>query len=127
MKAWLAIGIVLAGGTLAAVASAGEIATFNTRLVMRETAPAFHGKVKSDSDDCRADRKVKLLRRTRRGRPLRLLGTDVSNAQGRWAITEPDEFTLKSGIYFSRTPRVIVPTPVPTVCQKDRSRKIVVD
>ena len=127
MKAWLAVGTLLATGALATIAWGGEIATFDTRLVMRETAPAFHGKVKSDSDDCVADRKVKLLRRKRPGRPLRQLGTDRTSDRGRWAITEPDEFTLRSGIYFSRTPRAIVNTPLPTVCTKDRSRKIVVD
>ena len=127
MKALLAAGTLLAAGALATIASAGDVATFDTRLIMRETAPAFHGKVKSDSDDCVAGRKVKLLRRTRPGRPTRLLGTDVTNNRGRWEVTEPDEFTLKSGIYFSRVTKEIVNTPVPTVCAKDRSRKVVVD
>jgi hypothetical protein len=127
VKAWIALGIVVAGGALAAIASAGDVATFSTRVVIRETAPAFHGKVRSDEDKCAEDRKVKLLRRTRRGRPTRLLGTDLTNDNGKWAITEPDEFTLKSGIYFARAPKTIVHTPVATVCEKDRSRKVVVD
>jgi hypothetical protein len=127
VKAWIAVGIVVASGTLAALASAGDVATFDTRLIMRETAPAFHGRIKSDSRACEVGRQVKLLRRTRPGRPTRLLGSDLTNSRGKWAVTEPDEFTLKSGIYFSRAPKVILNTPVPTICTKDRSRKIVVD
>jgi hypothetical protein len=127
MKAWMAVGIVLAGGALAAIASAGDVATFPTRVTMSKQAPAFHGKVKSDEDMCIEDRKVKLLRRRRSGRPYRLLGTDRAKPNGRWAIKEPREFTLTSGIYIARAPRDIVHTPVATVCAKDASRKIVVD
>jgi hypothetical protein len=127
MKAWMAVGIVLAGGALAAVASAGDVATFPTKVTMSKQAPAFHGKVKSDEDMCIEDRKVKLLRRRRSGRPYRLLGTDRAKPNGRWAIKEPREFTLTSGIYIARAPRTIVHTPVATVCAKDASRKIVVD
>jgi hypothetical protein len=127
MKAWMAVGIVLAGGALAAIASAGDVATFPTRVTMSKQAPAFHGKVKSDEDMCIEDRKVKLLRRRRSGRPYRLLGTDRAKPNGRWAIKEPREFTLTSGIYIARAPRKIVHTPVATVCAKDASRKIVVD
>jgi hypothetical protein len=127
MKAWIAVGIVAVGGVLAAVASAGDVATFPTKLTMSKQAPAFHGKVKSDEDMCIEDRKVKLLRRTRSGRPYRLLGSDRANSNGRWAVKEPQEFTLKSGIYIARAPKAIVRTPVATVCAKDASRKVVVD
>ncbi len=127
MKVWLAVGTLLATGALATIAWGGDVATYDTRLVMRDTAPAFHGKAKSELDDCEMAREVKLLRRKRPGRPLKLLGTDLTDAQGRWAITEPDEFTLKSGIYFSRVTKAIVVSPVPAVCSKHRSRKIVVD
>ena len=94
---------------------------------MRETAPAFHGKVRSDSDLCVDDRKVKLYRRKRAGRPKHLLGTDRSDMNGRWAILE-DQFTLRSGIYFAKTRRIVDnSTPLPTVCERDVSRKVVVD
>jgi hypothetical protein len=112
---------------VASIATAGDIATFPTRVTISKQAPAFHGKVRSDTDDCVGDRKVKLMRRKRAGRPVRTLGTDRTEDNGRWAITEPDDFTLKSGIYFARAPRQIVDTPVPTICAKDRSRKVVVD
>ena len=116
-----------AAAAIATMASAGDVATFPTKVSIAEQAPAFHGKVKSDTQECIEDRKVKLMRRKRAGRPVKVLGRDRTEDNGRWAITEPDEFTLKSGIYFARAPRQIVDTPVPTVCAKDRSRKVVVD
>lgn len=114
-------------GAVATIATAGDVATFPTKVSIAEQAPAFHGKVKSDTEDCIGDRKVKLMRRKRAGRPVKVLGRDRTEDNGRWAITEPDDFTLKSGIYFARAPRQIVDTPVPTICAKDRSRKVVVD
>lgn len=128
MKAWLALGSVLALGILTSLASAGDVATFDTNLKIRSSAPAFHGKVKSDSDLCVADRKVKLFRKRRPGRPVRLLGSDRSDDNGRWAVLEPAEFTLTSGIYFAKTRRILdKSTPLPTFCTRDKSRKIVVD
>jgi hypothetical protein len=123
----MAVGIIVVGGAFAAIASAGDVATFPTKVTMSKQAPAFHGKVKSDEDMCVEDRRVKLLRRKRPGRPWRVLGKDRAEDNGRWAITEPDEFTLRSGIYIARAPRSIVHTPVATICAKDRSRKVVVD
>ena len=118
---------MLGAGAFTALASAGDVATFGTNLIMRQTAPAFHGRVKSDSDLCVADRKVKLYRRNRPGRPRRLLGTDRSNDRGKWAVLE-NEFTLRSGIYFAITPKILdQSTPLPTFCERDKSRKVVVD
>jgi hypothetical protein len=126
----LMLSLALAAGsafTFTAVAPAGDVATFNTHLIMRQTAPAFHGRVKSDSDLCIDNRKVKLYRRKRAGRPKHLLGTDRSDSAGRWAVLE-DQFTLRSGIYFAITRRILdESTALPTFCERDKSRKIVVD
>lgn len=114
----------------AALAGAGDVATFPTKVTISKQAPAFHGKVRSDEQRCVKQRKVKLLRRKRAGRPAKLLGTDRTDGRGRWEVTEPDEFTLKSGIYFARAPRKVLdatPMSVATVCDRDRSRKVVVD
>ena len=124
----LAATAATAFGLAAAIpATAGDVATFPSRVTIREQAPAFHGRVFSDESACAVDRKVKLMRRRKPGRPLRTMGSDRTNMHGRWAVTEPTDFTLKSGIYFARAPEAIVSTPVSTVCAKDRSRKIVVD
>ena len=124
----LSLALVAAlAGTFAAAASAGDVATYDTTLIMRQTAPAFHGKVKSDSDLCIADRRVKLYRRKRAGRPKHLLGTDRSDENGRWAVLE-DQFTLRSGIYFAVTNKILdESTPLPTFCTRAKSRKVVVD
>ena len=126
----LMLSLALAAGsafTFTAVAPAGDVATFDTKLIMRQTAPAFHGRVKSDSDLCVADRKVKLYRKKRAGRPKHLLGTDRSDERGTWAILE-DQFTLRTGIYFAKTRRILDnSTALPTFCERDVSRKVVVD
>src|SRR5687768_15482307 len=83
----------------AASAGAGDVATYDTELKIRDSFPAFHGKVKSDTQICVANRTVKLFRK-KPNRPRKLLGTDRTNGQGEWAITEETHgFTLKSGIY----------------------------
>ena len=113
---------------VATIAAAGEVATFDTKLTISSNAPAFHGKVKSDSDLCVADRKIKLYRKRRGSAPRKLLGEDRSNGNGFWAITEPDDFTLKSGIYFAKTRKILdQSTPLPTFCERDKTRKLVVD
>ena len=118
----------MALGLVATIAAAGDVATFDTKLAISDNAPAFHGKVKSDSDLCVADRKVKLYRKRRGSAPRRLLGEDRSNGNGFWAITEPDDFTLTSGIYFAKTRKILdQSTPLPTFCDRDKSRKLVVD
>lgn len=112
---------------LAAPAGAGDVATYDTELKMRDTFPAFHGRVKSDADVCVKGRKVKLYRKKRNG-DNKLLGVDLADSRGKWAITEPDEFTLRSGAYFSKTPRIIVDNMgLPTICTRARSQTEVVD
>lgn len=113
---------------LAAPAGAGDVATYDTELKMRDTFPAFHGRVKSDSDACVEGRKVKLYRKKRSG-GNKLLGSDRANSRGKWAVTEAEHgFILKSGAYFARTPRVIVDDMgLPTICTRARSQTEVVD
>jgi len=123
----MAVGIIVASGAFAAIALAGDVATFDTKVGIANRAPAFHGKLRSDENACVADRRVKLLRRIRPGRPAKVLGRDKTRNNGRWAITEPDEFTLKSGLYFARAKRRIIETPLPTICDRGRSKKIFVD
>jgi hypothetical protein len=127
MKLWIAAVLAAALAALASTALAGDVATFDTKVGIANQAPAFHGKLRSDEPACVEDRRVKLLRRTRPGRPARVLGRDKTGRRGRWAITEPDEFTLRSGIYFARAKRKIIKTPLPTICDRGRSKKIFVD
>ena len=92
---------------------------------MRKTAPAFHGKVKSDNPFCVGNRKVVLYRKTRPGRSKRRLGADRANPNGKWAITEASNgFILKSGLYFAKAKRIVFEEGARMVCRGDRSRKI---
>ncbi len=108
-------------------ADAGDVATFETRLGMSTKAPAFHGKVRSDSRACKRNRRVRLYRKLRPGKPKKLLGYDRSSRKGKWAVTEPEEFTLRSGLYWAVVSRKVIQTPVTTICTRDRSRRVFVD
>lgn len=95
---------------------AGE--SIATKVVIRDSAPAFHGKLKAAIDDCIVMREVKLIRK-KPGKPGKVVGTDGTNGQGKWKITE-DQFTLKSGVYFAVAPDL-------GPCERGKSKKIVVD
>ena len=119
-------GALLLG--LAAPAGAGDVATFDTAVKIRNKAPAFHGRVVSDNDVCTVNRRVKLYRQKRPGNQAKLLGKTDTDSHGKWAILEPEEFTLKSGLYFAKAPRVTVSdNGLPTVCTRAKSKKVVVD
>jgi hypothetical protein len=53
---------------------------------MRNSAPAFHGKVKSVAPECESDRRVKLFRGRIEGSRRVLLGRADSNIDGTWLI-----------------------------------------
>lgn len=118
-----AIALGLAAAT---PAPAGDVS--DTQVKIRDTAPAFHGKVKSDNPFCVNNRKVKLLYRKRPGAPKRKLGADRANSNGRWAVTEAsDGFILKSGLYWAKVNRIRFEEGAPMTCRGDSSTKVFVD
>ena len=124
----LAIAILLA---VAGVAAAGGGTGVPTDLKIRNSFPAFHGKVKSPVPECQPDRRVKLFKQRQNG-TAKLLGRTDSGSGGKWTIlVDP----LKSGAYYAKAKRHIVPVVGPdkrgvgpsVVCEPDFSRTIVVD
>ena len=101
-------GLVLAGACAALLAIAGaafaqgQTVEIDTEVIIRNTAPAFHGKVKADNENCVEDRKVKLFKKKRSG-GKRLLGTDHAADSGKWKIPV-DKVT--SGAYLAIAPQV---------------------
>lgn len=86
----LAIGIC-------GVALAGGTPGYESVIKVRESFPAFHGKVVSEYTDCVADRTVKMLK-LKRGGDKKLLGSTMTDSAGKWEIlVDP----LKSGSYFA--------------------------
>ena len=104
--------------------------SFPTELKIRDSFPAFHGKVRSAAPPCEPDRRVKLFKERRNG-GSKLLGRTDSNERGKWEIlVDP----LKSGAYYAKAKRHIVPadrrragTGGLIVCEPDFSRTLVVD
>jgi hypothetical protein len=76
----LAVALILA----AALTASPAAASYGTTVVISLKTPAFHGKLKSSRSSCVGGRTVKLFRQ--KAGPDRLLGTDGSNAKGKWAI-----------------------------------------
>jgi hypothetical protein len=116
----VATAAVIAGGIGIANAS---VVGVPTKLTIETSFPAFHGKVKSDRDVCKRNRKVKMFQK--QDGPDTLLGSDRSRHNGHWKVQlEPG-----SGAYYAK---VKVKTKVDengngVICHKDRSRQIIID
>ncbi|HEU4393005.1 MAG TPA: hypothetical protein VFR04_05135 [Solirubrobacterales bacterium] len=68
-----------------------------TKVVVSLKFPAFHGKLTSSRQSCLGSRKVKMYRE--RNGKKKLLGSDTSEDNGKWAI--PVGKNLTSGAYFA--------------------------
>ncbi len=92
---------VVLGGASLAFAQGGTVEV-DTELILRNQAPAFHGKVKADNENCVEDREVKMYKEKRSG-GKKLLGTDHASDSGKWKVLF-DKVT--SGGYFAIAPKV---------------------
>ena len=102
----------------------GETVEIDTELIIRNTAPAFHGKVKADNENCVEDRKVKLFQEKRSG-GKKLLGTDHAADSGKWKILFDK---ISSGGFFAIAPKVEQGTAGTIyACQKAKSVVIPID
>lgn len=127
LAAKLALTAVLTlalAGLAVTAAPATNTVEINSRIIMRQSFPAFHGKVKSPNDACTQDRRVKLFKLKRNG-GRRLLGKTRTNNTGKWkVIVDP----LSSGIYRAVVKRRAEGTAGTIfVCLGDTSRRAVVD
>lgn len=116
------IGIAVAcAALLALTASAAARGTFNSKIKVYNSFPAFHGKVNSDGPEfCLSHRKVKMYKQ-RRG-PDRLLGKDRTNDRGRWRV----RFEPPSGAYYARVKK-LSSASIGITCRRDKSNVIVID
>ena len=116
----LGLGILIA---LAAIVPAGaQDMPFESKIRLKDSAPAFHGKVKSDSSLCVPNRKVRLFKVRRGSRPDKLLGKTRTDFEGRWEILR----TPKSGVYYAKVNQLAQETPQ-LLCLPDKSKKVVID
>ena len=113
-------------GTASLALAQGETVEVETEVILRQTTPTFHGKVKADNENCVEDRKVKLFRQDstsgRRGRQL--LGTDRASNNGRWKVLFDK---VDSGVYFVVAPKVEQGTAGTIYeCKRDKSEEMAI-
>ena len=121
----IAIGCVaaLGGGSLAL--AQGETVKIDTQVILRQSDPTFHGKVKADNENCVEDRKVKLFRKeSANGGDRDLLGSTHAADSGRWKVPFDK---VSSGIYYAVAPKVEQGTAGTIyVCKRDKSDEFAV-
>jgi hypothetical protein len=111
---------VLLGCASLAFAQGGTV-EIDTELILRNKAPAFHGKVKADNDNCVEDRKVKMFKQKRSG-GKKLLGTDHAADSGKWKVLFDK---VASGGYFAVAPKVEQGT-AGTIYECQRAKSVVI-
>jgi len=93
---------------------------FESKIRLKDSFPAFHGKVKSDSSQCIFDRKIRLFK-VKSGED-KVLGKTRTDAEGRWEILmEP-----KSGVYYAKVNQFDDEATM-LVCLPDKSKKVSID
>ncbi len=115
----LAIGLAGALALAAAMPAAAQDMTYESKIRLKNAAPAFHGKVKSESTLCVPNRKVRLFK-AKRGEDDKLLGKTRTDSEGRWEILK----TPKSGVYYAKVNQYESTT---YDCLPDKSKKVVID
>lgn len=117
-------GLAIAVVGLGTVGASASETKYRTDLRMSEKYPAFHGKVRSKSDFCIANRPVVLYRERRGAGAVDIvLGETMSRSNGGWKIKVNN---LRSGVYYSFAPRYSSAS-LGITCRADRSKIAVVD
>ena len=114
-----ALGIGLLVALAAAVPASAQDMTYDSKIRLKNAAPAFHGKVKSESTLCVPNRKVRLFK-AKRGEDDKLLGKTRTDSEGRWEILK----TPKSGVYYAKVNQF---ESTSYNCLADKSKKVVID
>ena len=117
-----------------AVASAHTI-KFDTKVTAKYTPakpsdetsrPRFDGTVTSDKLSCQKNREV--LVKLRQGDDTFIAGTDETDAEGNWSVTQPPGNTFLPGEYFAVAPKELLRDTAKHrhVCRKDVSKEMTV-
>lgn len=108
----------------AALASGpGRTVRIDTQVKLRDSAPAFHGKVLADNENCVEDRLVKMFRKKRNGKQL--LGKTHASDSGRWKVPFDN---LSTAAYYAVAPKVEQGTAGTIyVCLRAKSNFVAVD
>jgi hypothetical protein len=112
-------GLAVFGAAMPAVA---RDMPFESKIRLKNAFPAFHGKVKSDSPSCIANRKVRLFKEKRGKGDDKLLGKDRTDSSGYWEILK----TPKSGVYYAKVNQ-FSDESTGLSCLPDTSKKVAID
>ncbi len=95
-RAGVAVVTAVAAFAAGAVSAPAADQPFASKIRLTERFPFAHGKVKSDSPDCIANRKIRLFK-VKKGDD-KVLGKTRTGSDGKWEILrEP-----KSGVYYAK-------------------------
>ncbi len=92
----LALILAFCAAATAFAGGSGQTVEVASQLKLRNSAPAFHGRVTADNPGCVASRTVKMFKQKRSG-AKKLLGTATTDNDGKWTV--PFE-NLESAAYF---------------------------
>jgi hypothetical protein len=97
----------------------GTDPAYESKIRLKNAAPAYHGKVKSESDMCIANRKVRLFKERRSGED-KVLGKTRTDSGGYWEVLKDP----KSGVYYAKVNRF---EGDGFACLPAKSKKVVID
>lgn len=110
---------ILALAAVAPSALGGDM-PFESKIRLTDRFPAFHGKVKSDSDQCIANRKVRMFKE--KPGADKVLGKTRTDYAGKWQVLkEPG-----SGVYYAKVNQYSNES-LNLSCLPDVSKKVVID
>lgn len=120
LAALIAVGV----SALVSTAAGTQVVKIRSKVTIQSNSLVFHGKVKSPNPGCREGRKVK-LKRVFSGGPDLLVGTDTTDAHGRWRITPQGSAGISLARFYARVRRSSEGTAGTIfVCKSDRSRTV---
>ena len=111
---------IAAGFAALAPAATGHDMPFASKIRLTERAPFAHGKVKSDSPDCIANRKIRLFVEKKNGD--KVLGKTRTGSDGKWQILK----TPKSGVYYAKVNQYANPA-TGLSCLPAKSKEVAID
>ncbi len=106
-----------AAGTVSAPAADQP---FESKIRLTERFPFAHGKVKSDSPDCIANRKIRLFK-VKKGDD-KVLGKTRTGSDGKWEILRDP----KSGVYYAKVNQYANPA-TGLSCLPAKSKQVAID
>lgn len=119
-RAGLVAAIAVAAFAASAVAAPAADQPFESKIRLTERFPFAHGKVKSDSPDCIANRKIRLFK-VKKGDD-KVLGKTRTGSDGKWEILRDP----KSGVYYAKVNQYANPA-TGLSCLPAKSKQVAID